>query len=144
MPPISTARNQHEPVARQAGLSTRQLQAIYKFDSESFGTDPKLAIDKSSGGDEYSLSRLQAAALIYTDAMTVLKEEGVNVPQKTFDALRAELQVGEELRDQQMMEATATAAAYNMVSRILKALNVGGLADDLDYLPPVLSDSHQA
>ena len=48
----------------------------------------------------------------------------MKVPQHVFDALRSQLD-----NDQQMLEATATVAAYNMVSRILVALDVGNVAE---------------
>lgn len=63
----------------------------------------------------------QAAVLVYTDHMT----RSVVVPKNVFDALRAELE-----NDQQMFEVTATVATYNMVSRILMALDVGDKASE--------------
>lgn len=60
-----------------------------------------------------------AAALAYTDAMTV----HVKVPQDVFDALKVHLNM------QQMMEVTATVASYNMVSRVLVALDVNDMAE---------------
>jgi 4-carboxymuconolactone decarboxylase len=59
------------------------------------------------------------AALAYADAMTV----DIKVPQDVFDTLKA------HLSDQQMMEATATIATYNMVSRVLVALDVNDMAN---------------
>jgi 4-carboxymuconolactone decarboxylase len=60
-----------------------------------------------------------AAALAYADAMTV----NVKVPQEVFDALKV------HLNDQEIMEATATVASYNLVSRVLVALDVNDMAD---------------
>lgn len=68
-----------------------------------------------------TLSPLQAAALVYTDYMTRF----VNVPQGVFDHLRKVVE-----SDQQMFEVTATIAAYNMVSRILVALDVADKAGE--------------
>ncbi|KAL5532562.1 hypothetical protein ACEPAF_4336 [Sanghuangporus sanghuang] len=110
---------QHEPLAQKAGLDASQLAiirdvSIVPASAEAFNKEAKTG-----------LSRLQFAALIFTDHMTRL----VKVPQNVFDALRAELE-----NEQQMLEATATVAAYNMVSRILVALDVDDKAE-LD--PPI-------
>ena len=48
----------------------------------------------------------------------------VNVPQDVFDNLAALLD------DKQIVEVTVTVSAYNMVSRILVALNVADKADE--------------
>jgi AhpD family alkylhydroperoxidase len=53
-------------------------------------------------------------ALRYADAMT----RDVAVPDEVFDAVR------ESLDDQQVLELTVTIATYNMVSRLLVALDV--------------------
>jgi len=55
------------------------------------------------------------AALAYADAMT----RDITVPDAVYDAL------GEFYDDRQIVELTATAAVYNMVSRFLVALEVG-------------------
>lgn len=47
----------------------------------------------------------------------------VKVPQAIFDGLK------QYLNDRQMVEAVATVAAYNMVSRVLVAFDVNGKAD---------------
>ena len=52
--------------------------------------------------------------LAYADAMTLQ----VQVPKELFDALRARLD------ERELVELTATVAAYNMVSRFLVALNI--------------------
>ena len=65
------------------------------------------------------------AAISFTDTITL----DVKVSQDVFNTLRSSLLVDESQRDQQMMEATATVAAYNTVSRILVALNVAGKND---------------
>jgi alkylhydroperoxidase family enzyme len=62
------------------------------------------------------LSDSQWAVLQYTDAMT----KNVQVADETFHALK---DVG--LNDKEIVELTATVAAYNMVSRFLVALDVG-------------------
>lgn len=47
----------------------------------------------------------------------------MKVPQAIFDGLK------QYLNDRQMVEAVATVAAYNMVSRVLVAFDVNGKAD---------------
>jgi alkylhydroperoxidase family enzyme len=63
------------------------------------------------------LSEKQTAVLRYTDAMT----RDVTVPQEVFDDLKKVCQGGEK----EIVELTATIAAYNLVSRFLVALDVG-------------------
>ena len=58
-------------------------------------------------------------AMIYTDWMT----RNIQVPQNVFDNLKALFD------DKQVVEVTFTAAAYNMVSRTLVALDVGDQAN---------------
>ena len=66
-----------------------------------------------------ALSPAQWAALAFTDAMTV----HVAVPDEVFDAVRAHFD------ERQVLELTVTAATYNMVSRVLVALDVQAGAD---------------
>ncbi|MET7855009.1 carboxymuconolactone decarboxylase family protein [Streptomyces avermitilis] len=84
----------HEPEARQAGLGDAELAELRR-------TSPEL--------DER-----QRRVIAYTDAMT----RDIHVPQALFDALRA------DFTDAELVELTATVAAYNMVSRFLVALDV--------------------
>jgi alkylhydroperoxidase family enzyme len=56
-----------------------------------------------------------SAVLAYTDAMTL----DVRVPDKIFNALK------EQFSEKEVVEITATIAAYNCVSRFLVALDVG-------------------
>lgn len=87
----------HEPVARKAGVTTEQLAAL------------------QDGGDRSALDDRQRAAVAYTDVMT----SDIAVADTVFQALL-------ELFDhRQIVELTATVAAYNMVSRFLVALEVG-------------------
>jgi 4-carboxymuconolactone decarboxylase len=87
----------HEPVARQAGLGDDQIAAI--------------GLGGAAGA---GLSPAQWAALAYADAMTM----HVSVPDEIFQAVRAHFD------DRQVVELTVTVAAYNMVSRVLVALQV--------------------
>jgi 4-carboxymuconolactone decarboxylase len=99
----------HEPIGRAAGLTDEQIAAIRDISY----------VRSSTPRPSPTLPPLLAAALAYADSMTV----DVKVSQDTFDALRA------HLKDQQIMEATATVASYNMVSRVLVALDVNDMAD---------------
>jgi 4-carboxymuconolactone decarboxylase len=89
----------HEPVARQAGLGDDQIAAI--------------GLGGGAGGAAL-LSPAQWAALAYADAMTM----HVTVPGEIFQAVRAHFD------ERQVLELTVTVAAYNMVSRVLVALEV--------------------
>lgn len=87
---------QHAPVALREGLTREQLDALDRWqDSAAF--DPR-----------------QRAALALTDTMT----RDVQVP----PALIAE--VRSHLGDREVVELVATIAAYNMVSRVLEALQI--------------------
>ncbi len=102
-------RTHHESYGLKAGLTAAQLKVIRDTSTAlSDKVDP-----------ESLLSELQRASLAYADWMT----RKVQVPQHVFDALKSSL-----LNDQQIVEATATVAGYNMVSRYLVALDVGELA----------------
>jgi 4-carboxymuconolactone decarboxylase len=85
----------HEPVARRAGVTETQLRALR--------TDDRSAFDAT-----------QRAALDYADAMTTT----VEVPDAIFEALRPHFD------EAGIVELTAVAAVYNMVSRFLVALDV--------------------
>lgn len=91
----------HEPLARRHGLGDLQLAAL-RADPVDAGFDERLL-----------------AVLGYTDAMT----RAVTVPDEVFATVRAYLD------DRQLVELTATVAAYNMVSRFLVALHVGDRED---------------
>jgi len=66
------------------------------------------------------LTERQRAVLAYTDAMTV----GVKVSDEIFAGLR-----GFFPEEREVVEITATVAAYNCVSRFLVALDVGGMSE---------------
>jgi len=73
--------------------------------------------DKSWSGE--GLDEKHAAVLEYTDAMTV----GCVVKQAKFDKLKG------LFKEREVVEITATVAAYNCVSRFLVALDVGEMAE---------------
>jgi alkylhydroperoxidase family enzyme len=96
----------HEPLARQAGLGDEQIAAI--------GVGGVTGAGPGSTVDTVTLSPPQWAALSYADAVTM----HVTVPEEIFGAVRAHFD------DRQILELTVIVAAYNMVSRVLVALEV--------------------
>ncbi len=87
---------QHEPVARREGVTAQQIAELDAWQTSSEFTPRERAV------------------LAYTHAMT----RDVQVPAPTFDGLRA------WFGEREIVELTATIAAYNMVSRFLEALGV--------------------
>lgn len=88
--------DQHAPIALREGVSEAKLQAL-------------------SAWTECALfDARERATLAYVDAMT----REVQVPDAVFAAVAA------EFPPQQLVELTATVAAYNMVSRFLEALQI--------------------
>jgi 4-carboxymuconolactone decarboxylase len=88
----------HEPEGRRAGLSASQMAA--------------LRTAKASEADV--LSERQRLIVAYTDSMTTM----IRVPDELFASISAMFTVTE------VVELTAVIAAYNMVSRVLVALEV--------------------
>ena len=88
--------NAHVKIARELGMTDDQEQGV-------------------RSGTQHSLSDEGYIVLQYSDAMT----KSVNVDDALFAKVKA------LLPDQQVVELTATIAAYNMVSRFLVALDVG-------------------
>ena len=89
---------QHAPIARQAGVTARQLEALSDW----------------RGADCYTDE--QRAVLTLTDSMT----RDVQVPDEVLAEIRRYLD------DRRVVELVATIAAYNMVSRFLEALGIHG------------------
>jgi AhpD family alkylhydroperoxidase len=87
---------QHAPVALAEGLSQAQVAALAEW-HESPLFDAR-----------------ERDVLAYAEAMTL----GVQVPQALFDAVRRHFD------ERELVELTATVAAYNMVSRFLEALDI--------------------
>lgn len=86
----------HVPFAREAGLTTAQLEELPRW-RESSLFDPS-----------------QRAVLDYAECMT----RDVHVPEAVFEA------VARHFDPRQTVELTATIAGYNLVSRFLEALEV--------------------
>ncbi|KAL6229902.1 hypothetical protein BDW75DRAFT_83979 [Aspergillus navahoensis] len=95
---------QHSPLLAQAGLSDTALQIVEDVNAD-------IAAKVAEG----VLSAAEGAVLTYTDAMT----KTVTVPDEVFEAVK------ERFKEQEVVEITATVAAYNCVSRFLVALDVG-------------------
>lgn len=93
---------QHAPLLRQGGLSEEAMAIV---------GDVQADLGTVSG----VLSRDQAAVLKYTDAMT----KTVAVPEEIFEEVKG------CFNEREVVEITATVAAYNCVSRFLVALDVG-------------------
>ena len=70
-------------------------------------------------GGAPALNEKQRVTLAYTDAMTI----AIKVSKEIFDRLQRSFGEGE------IVEITATVAAYNCVSRFLVALDVGETSD---------------
>jgi AhpD family alkylhydroperoxidase len=97
----------HEPLARQAGLGDEQIAAIRAGGPDGPG-------GPGGPGGQGTFSAAQRAALDYADASTV----HVTVPAEIFAAVRT------HFSERETLELTVTVAAYNMVSRVLVALEV--------------------
>jgi len=87
----------HIPLAMKAGVSVEKLEALRADDIGAVFTPRERAV------------------LALTDAMT----RNVQVPDAIFEPLRAHFDT------RAVLELVATVAAYNMVSRLLEALQIG-------------------
>lgn len=90
----------HAPLLRETGLSEEGMRIIG---------------DSQAPGGEGVFNRKQNAVLQYAEAMT----KAVKVPDEVFQELK------ENFSEKEIVEITATVAAYNCVSRFLVALDVG-------------------
>ena len=104
---VAPCRIQHEPVGRDAGLTTRQLLEI------------RLSPAFEPPARKSSLTPELQAAMLFADYVT----KSVYVPQPAYNGLK------KYLSDKQMVEATSTVGFYNFVSRFLLALDVDGKMD---------------
>ena len=89
--------DQHKPYALKAGVTQNQLDALAHWSDE-----PEV------------FDAIQRDVLAYTDAMT----RDVHVPDEVARAVRVHFD------HKQLVELTATVAAYNMVSRFLEAMAI--------------------
>jgi alkylhydroperoxidase family enzyme len=95
---------QHAPLLTEGGLGDEALKVVGDAQAD---FESELA--------QRTLSREQRAVVKYTDAMT----KTVTVADEVFGELK------ECFSDKEVVEITATVAAYNCVSRFLVALDVG-------------------
>ncbi|GAA5975109.1 hypothetical protein JCM11641_000039 [Rhodosporidiobolus odoratus] len=112
----------HAHVGTDAGLTAQQLTIIRD-----------LATPLPAPSAPAPLSAYQAAALRFADASTY----NVSVPQARIDELKEHLK-----DDQQLLEATAVVATYNMVSRLLVTLDVGDMGEQSVPLPETTQTEH--
>ncbi|KAF2636319.1 4-carboxymuconolactone decarboxylase-like protein [Massarina eburnea CBS 473.64] len=103
----------HAALALKGGVSKEGLETAFT------GAVFKKGDEVREGKEEGGLNKEQWAVLRYTDQMT----RGVQVDDGIAEAIRG------FLNDQQVVELTATIAAYNCVSRFLVALDVGECND---------------
>lgn len=89
--------DQHAPIALTEGMQQNQLDALANKQIPTELFDAK-----------------QIAVLNYTDAMTL----SIQVEDTVFQAVK------QHFNEQEIVELTATIAAYNMVSRFLEALEI--------------------
>ena len=94
----------HYPLALEAGIDDTLMQLVKR------GKEWDL-----QGMEDMQVGTLRWTILRYVDAMTL----NITVSQQLFDDLRP------WWTDQEIVELTAIIASYNMVSRILVALDVG-------------------
>ncbi|KNG82664.1 4-carboxymuconolactone decarboxylase [Aspergillus nomiae NRRL 13137] len=96
--------DQHSPLLMEGGCSAEAVAVVRDAQA-----------DIAQKAQEKVIGPEEAAVLKYTDAMT----KTVTVPDDVFQELKG------LFNDREVVEITATAAAYNCVSRFLVALDVG-------------------
>ncbi|KAI0098939.1 AhpD-like protein [Nemania sp. FL0031] len=99
----------HAPLAAAAGLGPRALAVVKVLDLGDVSEEER------EGAREDGLGEKEWAVLCYADEMT----RNVRVEEETFARLRG------VCGEREVVEVTATVAAYNCVSRFLVALDVG-------------------
>lgn len=117
---------QHEPIARQNGLTTAQLYIIRD-------TTTPLPPSKSL------IDPLQSAVLVFADLST----RAVNIPDWVMEDLKKELKIWvkkemmceedvdvEEKMNDLLVEIALVTATYNMVSRFLVSVDVAGFSSE--------------
>ena len=125
----------HAPIAREAGVGDDGMQEIREMRSKVEQSD--LGEEESGGkgeGKEGGLRKSQRAVMDYTDHMTL----GVKVPNEVFEKLK------NYFSEREIVEITATVAAYNCVSRFLVALDVGEMNQDKLVGSADISNDHEA
>ena len=114
---------QHIPILQGAGVGERVVAEIKNrkaWQSWMVEDVDVVANEADKQRDDCGgLKELQRAVLAYADAMTI----GVRVSDEIFGELK------KHFDDRQVVEITATVAAYNCVSRFLVALDVGEMSE---------------
>ncbi|CAD6442626.1 c18d35a9-584c-47b1-adb0-070cab7e2ff0 [Sclerotinia trifoliorum] len=98
----------HAPLAKKGGVSDEGMEVLKREKCEREGQG-------DGNGNAEGLSGKQWAVVKYTDEMT----RNVRVPEEVFEDLKRCFD------EKEIVELTATIAAYNCVSRFLVALDVG-------------------
>ncbi|CAD6588795.1 MAG: hypothetical protein ASARMPRED_003732 [Alectoria sarmentosa] len=113
----------HVPILREAGVGERAVEEIKSRKAWRGWRGEEadaVAEEEDTRHDDYgALNEKQRAVLAYTDAMTI----GVKVSDGIFAELR------KRFDEREIVEITATVAAYNCVSRFLVALDVGEMSE---------------
>ncbi|KAE8354341.1 AhpD-like protein [Aspergillus coremiiformis] len=107
--------NAHAPLALTGGIQPAELQAVRTLPSTAIG-DAAAGSKAQDALEQSALTSRQKAIVRYADEMT----QTVSVQ----DATVARLQT-EGFSDREIVELTTGIAAYNCVSRVLVALDVG-------------------
>lgn len=108
----------HAPILKSEGKLSEEASEVVKERKAWQGWENpwgKNETGREEGEMAGALSERQRAVLAYADAMTI----GIKVSDEIFTWLRRSFD------DREIVEITATVAAYNCVSRFLVALNVG-------------------
>ncbi|KAI0394306.1 AhpD-like protein [Xylariaceae sp. FL0594] len=105
----------HAPLARNEGGLSENAIEILKKSREELERIYHAAGEKEGVKEDTGLGEREWAVLLYADEMT----RNVKVSDRTFDLLRS------VCSEREVVEVTATVAAYNCVSRFLVALDVG-------------------
>lgn len=122
----------HAPILQQEGkVGDRAMEEVRTgiLAHEQDGAEAR----HNGNQEELGLNEQQWAVLNYTDAMT----RNIKVPDPIFTGLR------QWFNEREIVEITATIAAYNCVSRFLVALDVGEMSQR-DHVPTVEEANGQA
>lgn len=108
---------QHEDIGRKVGLPASTIRVVRTEDAFAFA---------STGSVGTTIPPVYAAALDYADHMT----RSILVPQPVFARFRGLLE-----NDRQIVEATTVVGGYNLTTRVMRALDVAGMAEEEVPIP---------
>lgn len=109
----------HSPILESANVLSAAAIEYLKTQVPGDASTEHTPAGGDKAGKEVLFDEKHLAVLEYTDAMT----KGCVVPKRVFDQLKA------LFSEREVVELTASVAAYNCVSRFLVALDVGEMAD---------------